>query len=518
MVILLEKLYNTFFELGRATHKRSFTLDDVVRTIQKWVTKEIPAFSEHELNFLEEGKLEIDRAEYNIEKLNIPQHNGKKYFGMRLVYPLETRSYYKKISVVVREGQELSQMLISLIVRHGIFENTYVERQLRLAVPSVLPTLIEQFEAHDSVFRVTNHSKTWKEDKADKVVELITKNKFRILPIVYVSQGPNGLSVRPFHLSNALCGLAHVYVEPNDRFCQEFNRTMDEKHLCYDGDVTIYWPIAPDGQMKSTCFTAEELERQKRWQKYDPGKPEIDIIMKVLDFCNLRIIPTDLTFNGVQASKDMSDKQFFHSMATSYSEDVEIKKQQYEEQISELKKELSTSRQKAQSLEQLLSCKISEQGLQEPIELASLFDAVQYVSKTYDDRIIVPKSIFGQAKKSSFKDVVEAYKVLQWLATEFYESCTTGSEKNLNQLEISCRESSGFELCMHENDVTARNHKFKQDYQICHDGETIRLEKHVKKGISKDPNHTLRILFEYVPKWGKIIIGYLGLHPKNRYS
>ena len=60
--------------------------------------------------------------------------------------------------------------------------------------------------------------------------------------------------------------------------------------------------------------------------------------------------------------------------------------------------------------------------------------------------------------------------------------------------------------------------KYREWYETLADGKTWYLGAHIGKGTSRDPRHTIRIGFARDEEGHRVIMGFIGLHQRNRQS
>ena len=60
--------------------------------------------------------------------------------------------------------------------------------------------------------------------------------------------------------------------------------------------------------------------------------------------------------------------------------------------------------------------------------------------------------------------------------------------------------------------------KYREWYETLVNGKTWYLGTHIGKGTSRDPRHTIRIGFVRDQENNRVIVGFIGLHQRNRQS
>lgn len=147
-------------------------------------------------------------------------------------------------------------------------------------------------------------------------------------------------------------------------------------------------------------------------------------------------------------------------------------------------------------------------------ELESVTDALELAERTFPDQLLLALNSKSD-KNSPFRKPDEVFAALKWLATEYHSlKANPGGSPDFNMLlKQSC---SGWSYKPGQTEVTKE--QFNEWYTTRHDGKTYELEAHLAKGTSHDPQNTMRIAFEWDDDLGKVVVGFLGLHQRNRRS
>ena len=188
------------------------------------------------------------------------------------------------------------------------------------------------------------------------------------------------------------------------------------------------------------------------------------------------------------------------------------------EQNRRMRRQLAESKQMAEMWRQSYE---SERAMQvqaseiDPSQLESVTQALELAEQTYPDTLLLVLNSKSD-KNSPFQKPDEVFGALKWLATEYHDlrANPAGDSPDFNMLvKQAC---SGWSYKPGQTEVTKE--QFNQWYTAWHDGKSYDLKKHLAKGTSHDPQNTIRIAFEWDDDLNKVVVGFLGLHQRNRRS
>lgn len=181
---------------------------------------------------------------------------------------------------------------------------------------------------------------------------------------------------------------------------------------------------------------------------------------------------------------------------------------QRDQEIDRLRDELSRSRR---TEEQWRRAYVDERRrphtpeADDPVAVENVRDAIDLAGKTFPDRLLL-KLNSKSKPDTAFENPGEVFDVLAWLATayrnappETFEEACPGWFYRANQSETTMG-------------------RFRDWYRTRVDGTTWKLSNHVGKGTSHDPRHTIRIAFAWDESNERVIVGFVGVHQRNRQS
>lgn len=109
-------------------------------------------------------------------------------------------------------------------------------------------------------------------------------------------------------------------------------------------------------------------------------------------------------------------------------------------------------------------------------------------------------------------DLYAALATLNRQATRRREGCTAENVLGKGDLALP----SGWQAKGAYSGVQAG--RFPNEYRCCHAGIEYALRSHIGVGNTYDPRYTLRVAFAWSSSEQRFVIGYIGLHQRNRWS
>ena len=163
-----------------------------------------------------------------------------------------------------------------------------------------------------------------------------------------------------------------------------------------------------------------------------------------------------------------------------------------------------------------VSARLEEAGAQvdAAAELRTVREAVDLAEKTFADRLSVALNSKSD-KRSPYQRPKEVFDALGWLATVYHDRRTNpGGAPDFDKLiKESC---PGWSYRPGQTEVTRE--QFEEWYVTTLDGKRYDLRHHIGKGNSYDPQNTIRIAFDWDDDLTRVVVGYIGMHQRNRKS
>jgi len=119
-------------------------------------------------------------------------------------------------------------------------------------------------------------------------------------------------------------------------------------------------------------------------------------------------------------------------------------------------------------------------------------------------------------KDSPFQKPIEVLAALAWLATDYHHVRWTKPGEDPSFDERLRKFCPGWKYRPHQANVTKQ--QFADWYTAKFEDRRYELGEHLTKGTDKDPQKTIRIAFAWDDERGQVIVGYIGLHQRNRRS
>ena len=196
---------------------------------------------------------------------------------------------------------------------------------------------------------------------------------------------------------------------------------------------------------------------------------------------------------------------------------IQLEKAQLGEQIGQLKSDLAQSQKTEQYWRQAY---VEEKGRSDAndIELgmppSNVDQVIDRIRRMFPDEIVF--ALNGKSRKNyPFQKPDELYQALAWLATEFYRlRPDPGPSPDFDRLiKEAC---PGWSYKPNQTDTTMG--MYTEWYRTTVNGKTYDLANHIGKGNSFDPKNTIRIAFAWDDDSKRIVVGFIGLHQRNRQS
>ncbi len=233
----MAKVFLTQFPISRKG-----SLDDLLEISKKWIigSPHIPDVFKEQVNSLRGNWSKVDYENYSLEVRRISKGNSE-FLGLKYNYPSKNESW------------EVTMTAESKI---GLFRKTDVAIQIDYfskpgiksknpKKPYLIKLILEEIEGGvDGDLEVQEKPYFLERGEEAFVADFLLGNSKNVMPIVYLSRDydDNLLIKDPKKLAQYLSGMAHVFVEPEDkRFSFDLKEFMNGKNV-FGGAIGIYWP------------------------------------------------------------------------------------------------------------------------------------------------------------------------------------------------------------------------------------------------------------------------------------
>ena len=206
-----------------------------------------------------------------------------------------------------------------------------------------------------------------------------------------------------------------------------------------------------------------------------------------------------------------------YEAVVSQRDDLATERDSLQEEIRKLVDELSSSRETvkiwrlAGVSERMEEAGLPASGQNEP---RTVKDAVTRAEKLFPDRLAVALNSKSE-KRNLFQRPQEVFDALAWLAIEYHDRrANPGGSPDFDKLlKEAC---PGWSYKSGQTEITRE--QFEEWYTTTWEGRTYRLNPHLGKGTSHDPQNTIRIAFDWDDERRRVVVGYIGMHQRNRKS
>ena len=196
---------------------------------------------------------------------------------------------------------------------------------------------------------------------------------------------------------------------------------------------------------------------------------------------------------------------------------IQLEKAQLNEQIGQLKNQLVQSQKAEQYWRQAY---VEEKGRTDANEIelsgppSNVDQVIDRIGRAFPEEIVF--ALNGKSRKNHpFQKPDELYQALAWLATEFYHlRPDPGPSPDFDRLiKEAC---PGWSYKPNQTGTTMG--MYTEWYRTTVNGKTFDLANHIGKGNSFDPKNTIRIAFAWDEDNKRVVVGFIGLHQRNRQS
>ena len=212
-----------------------------------------------------------------------------------------------------------------------------------------------------------------------------------------------------------------------------------------------------------------------------------------------------------------SERQVEHQGLARQRDDLVAERESLQSEIARLDAELASSRELVEAWKLAgVSARLDEAGLPDiaRTEPRTVRDAVALAGKLFPDRLAIALNSKSD-KRSQFQKPQEVFDALAWLATAYHHRrANPGGSPDFDKLlKESC---PGWSYKSSQTEITRE--QFEEWYTTMWEGRRYVLNPHLGKGISYDPQNTIRIAFDWDDDRKRVVVGYIGMHQRNRKS
>jgi len=510
---------------------KSPDLEEIISQVESWARTKVSNIDSREFS----NGIVISKGQKSIETIRLETETAK-YFGFYIKEDAKTDIWETGLAIKEEDGLHY----VSVTLDHAITDGIIQPKLREVRVPSIVKSLMDRFGGisdYPLSSTPTHISATTIEHFLDRLY-----SPDRKLPFVYLSPTiKRKCIVNPYDVARQVSGIAHTYYTRDIDISTEIKNGLAVNLRCYDGAVRIYWPLTNSNvNTVHPLWTADKVIYNASLQRNLPNT----IFMEITKHAVLSQLP--FTFKDIQRMKINEDikKKTEEIKESAKAGDLKSELLQWEKLCSMIQAEndaltvkLAETEQLTASLEQVNSSLESQieslkfqlnaksektvesnqnksKGLEEEIKsLKSVKEALLLFEKHHPNEVLWYGSTRKNALNSDYARPSEIYHALSWLSST-YSMSKQGSK--VGPLEQSCKLATTMDYNAKQSDATMS--QYHDAYHIRWNGKTVTLEEHLKKGNGRKETDTIRIAVFFDDKEKKPVIGYFGLHQKNRYN
>ncbi len=365
----------------------------------------------------------------------------------------------------------------------------------------------------------------------------------RNYPIVLLSPTAEGeYLIDPVRLQAALIGLAQVVRIVPDHDLEEMKAILGETKSVWGGAVSIFNIPNPNGTFSERIFlpkaveewgdaTAARISRLLAWVTSNTNVPRLQ----------RRIRPEEVMKIGIRRRLDSLRAGSDSMDATQLRREVEQTSQIVEEQaewigvleednsrleaeLAEIKgtlDEITADLQKKefvlQSLKDQLDSRCGMRTSETDIELLLTLagrsepptpvESIELIESIYGDRCVILDSARASAREiGRFAFGRQLLRMLRLLVTSYRDLLIEGGDSKARGV------FGRNEYAAKESETVLKNKALRRARTFDYRGKRVEMFRHLKIGVSDDPEKTIRVHFHWDDDNRKIVIGHCGKH------
>ena len=403
-------------------------------------------------------------------------------------------------------------------------------------IPAVVRRIVDtQFATVDG--RHLKSSAWWIHDRkaVDELVAFLLQPK-RERSVIVVAAPPAGdpPALRVHELAKSLIGTAHVaYITEEASYL--LSDAVGRGFSVFGGAVRTYRTgFFPDAD-QPTMHPRALYDRIVDWPGEDPSFQHFLVKTTMKTYLSSRSLFTDLpTFASIRSEAAERERERLREQGATDSEllesaDYEIdklrqqlqeEKDTYENLLSiaenekaQIQKDLNKSQQAKYSLQVRvdgLEASLANTGNKEDVEIPdNLDDILDWCDKYIGDRVLLLGRAYKELGNSQFEDIELIYKSLLLLHNHYVPTRRFGGMELKNAYQEACQK-----LGLEEAESISLNRagEEKDTYFVNYDGNRRLLDRHLKKGNTRDPRYCFRLYFFWDEEEEQVVVGWLPSH------
>lgn len=345
-------VFNTFFPLNTKV-----STQEIIDIANLWI-RESPKYS-----------LKMDLESY-IGKDNYQAKNSNEFF--EVISCTNEDKQYVGIKFDFQENSKLWTTEIA-VKKDDYFSycsiKIYLQSKIIIEAPQNVnrPYIIKLFDEYigfgkDGEFSVSSKPVFLNESDTEEAAKIINGQVNANMPFLYISKPSTpdyDYYIDPQKIANLLCGMAHVYVEPNRYFSYDLQKKTQGKNP-YSGALGIFFPQSSYSIKILPKFA--EIENRQLFK---------NIYLQIKESLTLALIPSDISYAEVKnlITKEKLESENYNSqdLLDRASKEINEKNDQivkYKDEIWQLKSKLLSLNSYSNQQDAILNIKSSIESFQ----------------------------------------------------------------------------------------------------------------------------------------------------------
>jgi hypothetical protein len=384
------------------------------------------------------------------------------------------------------------------------------------------------------------------------------------LVIMSPRQGSSSFTIDPTGLQVTLAGLAQVRVLPDAKTCWDCSSVLGNTWNSYNGSIRLLLPVREgcreeDG-VPTHLFLPWEIDEMAR-RRVDPAERLLSLIGAEV---NRRIALETLTPEVLlverhremisrlkaelaggpdhariaAAERSLEDwrkrEGQLEELMRLFEEDnrrLQDSQREAEAALARREAELTKSREVNEALE--LECSsmrnqfrafspppmVAESSPAKPeVKVRKLTELGDLVALHFSGRLVLSKRAQRSLEDCPYHAPQDAWEIFELLATTYWDAFQNGLSANTEVGTKDLRHAAstiGWEYAPH---MAAGTTQLYAGYEMRYKDRQANMNRHLKRGKSRNPRFSMRVHFEYDPDDKVIVVHHAGRHLDNSHS
>lgn len=391
--------------------------------------------------------------------------------------------------------------------------------------PRIVRDIVDRWGGHEH-YAVKPKTDLVTGQNVKQLVETIREPR-RQMPVLFISarNSDDRTLVNGDEIADQLVGLCHVISAANRFPSLDLREDLGQAFNCWNGAVRIYWP----------GFTGSDNPfRHRLWEPYRVHEIEesnrLGFKGYILGFVSRIAVNRQVqglaSWNAIEALHnkrlrakllESGDLNELFQLADAEIKRLSADNERLQQELLEAQEKAEADGNKAESwrLAYIEAQKSPAGSAAQPVlPPTSVREVIDRIKSQFGKQVRFQPNSSSDVDDNPYEDCESLFKAFAFLATTYLKART--GEVPCPQLDVACKEASGFSYNAHQSDVTIGQNP--ADYHTVWKGKKVPLKEHVRKGTSREARHTIRIAFFYDAAERAVVIGYIGQHQTTATS